>query len=332
MLQDMLSTCTAVYVLYQSYQSDLSPGIYVLPLSFFFYDLMFNTLTMDFKIHHIITSSFAVVGLMQPYEPETKVILSSAEWSTLVLNITPYLPKTYQTGLQLLFCILFFKFRIFDWYFMMQEYTFSTVQLIPIVGLYSLNLYWFVVICKKLAKPLKRIDLNIVNHYIVSYTMLANSILIYLWYPTLTFTKIMSVLLGISSFLYHNEIALHYYGIPTIQSTWILYDVTIFHIFQTGYMYQIQSRWSIASIYIHVMNLMYIYKFLPEDISSASMPSFGLDVVYLLYSNPSIELFTIALLIIYIHVINPFYDVSFVSTHLLVCWYIYTRANHLLQF
>ena len=80
-----------------------------------------------------------------------------------------------------------------------------------------------------------------------------------------------------------------------------------------------------------IMNLMYIYKFSPENILNASMPSFGVDILYLLYSNLTIELFTISLLFLYIHLVNPFYHVSYVSNHLVICWYIHTRKNHLLQ-
>jgi hypothetical protein len=331
MLQDLLSTGAAISILYISYQPAIPHYIYILPLSFFAYDLICNKLTIDFKLHHLITSSFTVVDFLYPYTPELRITLTRLEWSTLALNIIPYVPKKFQFGLQLLFFILFFKFRIFDWYIVFQECTFSYIQIIPLLALYSLNLYWFVLICKKIAKPLKTMDLNIVNQHIVSYTMMINSVLMNIWYPTLTFINCMSVLLGISSYLYHKEIANYYYGIPTIQSKWILLDVTFFHICQSGYIYLLQSEWCVVLLYTHFMNLWYIYKFLPEDISSASMPSFALDAIYLLYSNPSIELFTISLLILYIHILNPFYDISYVSTHLVICWYIHTRGNQLLQ-
>ena len=330
-LQDILSTITAIFILYESYQPILHPYVYVLPMFFFAYDLMFNKLTVDFKIHHAITSSFSVIGLWYPYTSELRIIMAAIEWTTLVLNIIPYVPEMYQSRLQLLFFLLFFKFRIFDWYCMFHEHAFLTVQIIPALAMYSLNLYWFLLICKKISKPLKTMQLNVVNHHIVSYTMMVNSILLNVWYPTLTFTNGMSVLLGISSYLYHKEIAYNYYGIPTIQSTWVFLDTTVIHVFQTGYLYMIKTGWSVVSMYTHFMNLMYIYKFLPEDVRTASMPSFALDVLYLLYMNPTIELFTISLLILYIHILNPFYDISYVSSHLVVCWYVHTRSTHLLQ-
>ena len=331
MLQDLLSTGAAIFILCISYQPELPPYVYLLPLSFFAYDLMSNKLTIDFKLHHIITSSFAIVDTIYPYTPELRITLTRLEWSTLLLNAIPYVPKTCQTGLQLMFFISFFKFRIFDWYIVFQESTFSMIQIIPLLALYSLNLYWFVLVCKKMAKPLKTMHLNVLNHHIVSYTMMVNSVLMNIWYPTLTFTNFISVLLGMSSYLYHKELANHYYGIPTIQSKWILVDVTVFHVYQAGYLYLLQTGWSVVALYTHFMNLMYIYKFLPEDISTASMPSFGLDVIYLLYSQPTIELFTISLLILYIHLLNPFYELSHVSSHLVLCWYVHTRGNHLLQ-
>jgi hypothetical protein len=331
MLQDILSTSTAMLVLYESYQPDLHTFIYGLSMSFFAYDLICNKLTVDFKIHHMISCSFGVMSLLYPYTPELKLTMGRVEWSTLVMNVIPYVPTHYQNGLRFLFFLLFFKFRIIDWYFMIQEHTFSTVQMIPVLALYSLNLYWLLVICKKMAKPLKTMHLNVVNHHIVSYTFMVHSVFMNLWYPTLTFINSMSVLLGISSYLYHKEIAYDYYGISTIQSKWILIDVTVFHVYQAGYLFMLQTGWSVVALYTHFMNLMYIYKFLPSDVTTASIPSFALDIVYLLYSQPTIDLYTIVLLILYIHLLNPFYELSHISRHLVLCWYIHTRGNHLLQ-
>ena len=332
MLQDLLSTGTALIILYESYQP---PTIYLnlimagVGMSYFGYDMLCNKLTSDYVVHHIITFGVLIVGLIYPYPVEALIIICGIEWSTLVLNTLPYLPKSLYNGVRLLFFISFCKCRLLDWYCMFQTYTFLYVQLIPILAMYSLNLYWFVLMCKKMAKPLKTISLHIVNQHIVSYTLMINSVIIIIWYPTLTFIKIMSALLGVSSYMYHKEIAYYYNGIPTINSKWIVLDVTVFHIFQAGYMYLVDYSFS---FYIHFMNLWYIYQFLPQDISSASLYSFITDIVTLLYDKPSIELFTISLLFIYIHILNPFYDVSYVSTHLIICWYIHSRCNHLLNF
>ena len=332
LMQYLLSTGTALIILYESYQpltiyhNLIMVGV---GMSYFGYDILCNKLTSDYVIHHIVTFGVLTVGLIYPYSVESLIIICSIEWSTLVLNTIPFLPKKYTNMLYLLFFILFCKFRILDWYYMFQYHTFLYVQIIPILALYSLNLYWFVVMCKKIAKPLKTISLHVVNQHIVSYTLMVNCILIWMMYPTITFSKIMSILLGISSYLYHKEIAYYYNGIPSIQSKWIILDVTVFHIFQAGYMYLVDYSFS---FYIHFVNLWYIYQFFPQDISSASLYSFGIDIITLLYDNPTIELFTISLLFIYIHLINPFYDVSYVSTHLLICWYIHTRSNHLLNF
>lgn len=328
MLQDILSTGNAIFILYESYKPEINPSIYVLLMSFFAYDLICNKLTIDFKIHHIITSSFGVISLLYPYSPELRLIMSRAEWSTLALNAIPYVPYSCQNGVRLLFFILFFKFRIIDWYYMFQEHTFLRLQLFPVLALYSLNLYWFILICKKLAKPLKNISLHVVNQHIVSYTMMINSLFINTIYPTVTFCKIMTLLLGISSYLYHKEIAYENDGIPTMNSKWILLDISVFHIFKGGYMYLLNYS---CSPYIHALNVWYIYKFLPSDSTYASMPSFGIDMLLMMYDNPSIELFTISLLILYIHILNPFYDVSYVSTHLVLCWFIHNRTNHLLE-
>ena len=330
MIQDIFSTAAAIVILYESYQPNLIPDpvACMFGMSYFGYDILYHKIPPDFIFHHIITGGFLIVSLTCPYSIATRIIICGAEWSTLVLNIIPYLPNSLQNRARLLFVLLFFKFRLLDWYFMFQEHTFLYVQIIPALALYSLNLYWFVIICKKMAKPLKSLSLHVLNHHIVSYTMMINSVLIYMMYPTMTFIKYMSILLGISSYLYHKEIACYYDGIPSIQSRWIIWDIIVFHVFQGGYMHFIQYS---LSIYIHAVNVFYIYWAMPHDISSASLFSFGIDIVYLLYDNPNIELFTISLLFVYIHLINPFYDISYVSTHLLLCWYIHNRTNYLLN-
>ena len=332
-LQDILSTITCGLALTDAYYPRYArPISYAFSFTYFAYDSAFHNLKPDFLFHHAITSIILIVNICFPFSDENNSIFLKVEWSTLLLNILNYTPDRVKPVIQMLFFMTFIKFRLIDWYILFQRNTLWCVQLIPLLGLYSLNLYWFVLICKKLSAPLKKITLNVLNHHICSYTFLANSgLIIYTVYPQLTFIQVLSALLGISSYLYHQEIALYFNGIPTIKSKWIMFDVAVFHTYHAGYIYLIGDFWGKISWYFHLFNVSYIYVFKPEDVTSISMFSFGLDIIYLLYSTPNIHLFTVALLIIFIHLMNPFYDMSFTSTHLLICWYAYTRSLHLLQ-
>lgn len=332
-LQDILSTITCGLALTNAYYPCLNRSMcYIYSFSFFVYDSVLHNLKPDFLIHHTITSIILIVNIFFPLPQEMNNGFLKTEWSTIALNMLNYTPDRFKPVIQILFFMLFIKFRLINWYILFEEHTLLYVQLIPLLGLYTLNLYWFIVICKKLSAPLKKITLNILNHDICSYTFLANSgLIIYTVYPQLTFIQVLSALLGISSYLYHQEIALYFNGIPTIKSKWILFDVAVFHTYHAGYIYLIGDFWGKISWYFHLFNVSYIYVFKPEDVTSISMFSFGLDIIYLLYSTPNIHLFTVTLLIIFIHLMNPFYDMSFTSTHLLICWYAYTRSLHLLQ-
>ena len=185
------------------------------------------------------------------------------------------------------------------------------------------------IICKKISKPLKYLNLSVVNHHICSYTMFVNSIvIIYNLYPELSCVQFLSVLLGLTSYLYHNEIANYYNGIPNVYSIYIMFDVAAIHLAQSVYMYMLDGLFGTVSCYVHFINVMYIFGYLPDDISSASIPAFTIDFIYLLYTTQSIELFTIFLLFGMVHKMDPFYDISFVSTHLLLIWYGYYISSN----
>ena len=322
MWSDIVSSVSAIIIIAESYNN--KPHFYPLSLgfilSYFGYDIVYNSLSMDYILHHGITSIFLIVSILFPYPLEIHSILCGIEWSTLVLNIIPYVSTSYTTCLRLLFFSLFFKFRIYNWYYMFQQYTFLPIQLIPPLALYTLNLYWFVIILKIMFKKINLNGLKLNS----SYIMLGNSILIYYNYPELKFIQFTSFLLGISSYLYHNEM-----DMPIIQSKWIVLYITTLHLFQAEYMCILGDGWSLFSLYSHFLNLFYIFKYEPKNSILASIPSIGLDILYLLYITQSIELFTISVMIIFIYFINPFYDLSYICNYLLLCWYIFTLTNHL---
>ena len=334
-VQDILSTLSAGIMLVESNYSyhDYRILSSLTTLSFFVYDSLCNNLTKDFLIHHGVAS----MGIINSYMwiPSDKVFtcLCKIEISTVVLNIIPYVNTKFKQPLQILFFITFFKYRIYDIYYILHE-KLLYVHFIPIFLLYSLNLYWFVIICKKISNPLKKMNLNILNHSVCSYTFFINSIYTIYNYSLPNFVHFMSMMLGCSSYLYHNEIATYYNGIPTMQSKWILFDVTVLHLYNLSCVYLFNNFYTPISFIVHGINLLYIYYYKPDYIiTDASLPSFFIDFLYFLYSTQSIELYTIGLLIIYIHIINPFYDISYISTHMIIVWYVILQYNNLqLQF
>jgi hypothetical protein len=266
-LQDILNTFTCTLFLLESYTpyNEIKRNCTrIYGLFFFSLDMYYFNLKPDMILHHSLASTMFITSYMYPFSDENVYrIIGNTEWSTFVLTILNYINKPYQLPFQLLFSTLFFKFRIYDLYCMFQTHTFTTIQITPLLSIYALNLYWFVLICKKMCSLLKHSNLITQNHFMISYTTFMNNLI-----------------LTICSFSNYTYLCL-----------------------------------------IHSLNLIYMYKYTIYDINFISMPSFAVDIIYHLWLNPTIELFTITLLILYIHVLHPFYDLSFVGTHIAVLWY-----------
>lgn len=329
LIQDVLSTITAAVVITESFFSyhPLRPFTGLFALSYFVYDSMMYKLKPDFLVHHVITSYILGIGYFYQFSDKIFSIICRIEISTFALNLIPYVKDQYKISVQLLFFILFFKFRIYDWYYMFIENKLSYVHAIPLLAFYTLNVYWFMIICKKMSKPLKNMNLTIVNHHICSYTLSINSMgIIYNLYPELSCVQFLSALLALTSYLYHKEIA--NYGIPNVYSIYKIFHVAAIHLSQSVYMYMLGGLFGKVSCYVHFINVMYIFDYLPDDMLSVSIPVFSIDFIYLLYTTQSIELFTLFLLGGLVYKMNVFYDLSFASIHLLLIWYSYYLSTN----
>lgn len=320
MLQLIGSTITALYIIidtcvYNTCQPISCIGL----LSYLTYDLTFNTLSKDFALHHLICMMGMGVGYFLPYPVELYPIVGKLEISTLILNFLPYANSTFKLPLQTLFYITFFKYRIYDWYYMFQEHTLLYTQIIPLCLMYTLNLYWFTLLTKKLMKPLKNLNLKYLQHEFCSYSMALNScLIIYNVYPTYICIQITSCLLAITSYLYHQNMKIYTDIVPKIPK-WITYDITAIHLFEISYIYNISNYWYIIAG-IHLLNMIYIYKKIPEDYVGASLPSFAVDAILILYTYIDIEGYTVGALIYIAYFVQPFYDLTFSYIHLLVVW------------
>jgi len=336
-LQDIMNIISCgIFVIqpWLPYHSYARNSIRTYGLTFFAADAIFFNSELQYFIHHIIASSILLVDTVIPYEDlEIYYLFCNTEWSTLVLTGMAYVTNPLcKKFCELLFVSLFFKFRMYDCYYLFQANNMDFIHTLPLVALYTLNLYWWVLICKKICKPLKYGIYHVLNHHIVSYPMLINWVILCgRTYPNNCYLQFISFISGIAIYLYHKEIAILYHGIPTIESAWIILDVTAFHLFQIEYVRLAYHEIFYLSLPIHVFNLLYIYIINPRHISNYSMIALALDNVYVLYYYPSIELYTIVMLLGYIHVLNPVYDLSFVATHGVLAWYIFHATTNILK-
>ena len=335
-LQDIINVISCTFFAIQplrEYNSHERNFVIKYGLCFFGIDAIVFNSNPEFLLHHIIISSALVINLFNPIPIPLYYAYCNTEWSTILLTLMPYISNpSYKKICQLMFAVLFFKFRIYDWYYLFHTEPIPTVYILPLVSMYSLNLYWWVLICKKMCKPLKNGVYHILNHTIVSYTMLMNAgIIIYITAYDYNLVKLTSLFSGITSYLYHNEIAKYHNGIVTNNSKWILLDVVAFHWCHVEYIRHMYPEWFYISSGLHLLNLLYLYKYSPNNISNYSMVALLVDNIYRVWYYPSIDIYTMVLLLGYIHVLNPMYDLSFVATHGVLSWYIVVSTSQLLN-
>ena len=326
MLQNILSIITATNMIVETCYTYhvYRPLSYIGIISYFVYDAICNDVNYEYIIHHTTTISGIIICYIWPYPDEVFTTVGRVEISTIIMNVIPFTNSKFKTPLQLLFYITFVKYRIYDWYYMFQEYKLLYVHYIPLIILYTLNLYWFTLLTKKLGKIfLKPYNLKPLQHQICSYTMAINScITVYTVYPNYVYGQITCCFLALTSYLYHQNIIKNHNSITPKTPKWILYDITAIHLFEVSYMYTICDYWYILAT-VHILNILYIYNTIPDDYITSSMPSFLLDAIVTIYIKPSIEIYTICVLQICGQFIQPLYDLTFSYIHLLMMLYTY---------
>jgi hypothetical protein len=314
------------YSLYERYYIDLYG------LTLFAIDMIHKS-NPKYLIHRIIVSSAFIVDIFYPFHLTIYRDYYNTEWSTLLLLIMPYITNSNcnQTH-QIIFSIVFFKFRVYDLYYLLQLNPISYIHMIPLLCMYSLNLYWWIITCKTICKPLEDKLYTTLHYRYNFYPMILNFFLLtyrtfhdscYLILQLTTFTS------GMSTYLYYNDIEYVYRGIPSVKSIWVSIDITAFHLFQLEYMRLKYTEIFKISCILHFINVLYIYKY-KYDISKYSMVAVLVDNLYILYCYPNIELFTILLLFTYVYVLTPMYELSFIVNHALVSWYMYFCGTRVL--
>jgi hypothetical protein len=164
-----------------------------------------------------------------PDDTPTILVMYKTEISTffyvfkLMIQQMKYKNRIVTQINDLLFFITFFKFRIYDYYNILisdrstyidyMKYNYSYVILGAIHGMYILNVYWFLIICKIAFKPLVKSfsqkSSEYICHYITSYTQFVSlliSIYIYTyeWNDRYWYNIIGTAIISMTSYYYHS--------------------------------------------------------------------------------------------------------------------------------
>ena len=120
-----------------------------------------KNITTDFIIHHALGLTISFIGLYIKYNH-----LPSEQSRQMLLNMeitTPiYVLSLYFESFKIIFFILFFYYRIYMQYILLNDsQTYNEFIVTPITcslymvyyGLFALNMYWFMIMIKKLSKP-----------------------------------------------------------------------------------------------------------------------------------------------------------------------------------
>ena len=187
------ATLYAYYYINESYLN------YAIPLivAHFSSDL-FLTKKPDLLLHHIfglvIIAYKYLTPVQVPDDTSTILVMYKTEISTIFYVFKLFLPNMKHKIKWLiqindvLFFITFFKFRIYDFYNILisnestyigyEKYDYSYLLLFAIHGMYILNVYWFLIICKIGLKPIIKFFSKQFSeyfcHFITTYTMFIN--------------------------------------------------------------------------------------------------------------------------------------------------------------
>jgi len=252
----------------------------------------------DIKIHHIFIMGILFYNNYYDVSDSHRFMFScpllKTEISSIFYVLKYWIPKNsfmYSIN-SILFYILFFKLRIFDFYYQIiynnsnfnilfetysqKDYLLSSIMLVSCYGLFILNLYWFFIINKIVYKGIaKNINTETICHFLCSYIHWINipvAFYIYSHNPNEKniFDMIGITALSISSYIYHYDIygrflnkQIEEYTIPNKENIVIFLNDTIcinlrsFLIIVTNYYYN--PHFSIITASSGLVHLTCIY-------------------------------------------------------------------------
>jgi hypothetical protein len=113
-----------------------------LGITYFLIDMIHYVETVDILVHHFISLWLCILSISHPVPHEVTHTIYNTEWSTLTLIGSHYMTGRPKRASQLLFVILFLKFRILGLFPLLYAGSITMVQRTPIIFLYGLNLVW----------------------------------------------------------------------------------------------------------------------------------------------------------------------------------------------
>lgn len=286
---------------------------YGILFGFYAVELGVSKLTPEFLLHHTMSLFFISYDLFRPYDTRFRTAVLNVEIPSIVLTIVPYLPTPLQYPANLLFVGLFFKTRLLD------IYPFLTVDCSALNGViwcfYLLNLYWGLIILRKLSKPVLGVqNMKPVMHTLCAFTFAA-SFVIHSHHET-ALEQICHVALALSSFRVH-------WNFDNVDPFWWVSDIVFMHLVcitkhQVGFR-RIHDCYLFASYALHATVVGYRIYWLDEYTLSFSMASMFFDGIVTLQQfqkETQVAVILAAVCVMLTEKIKPFYDLSFVAVHL----------------
>jgi hypothetical protein len=158
---DILSGTISLIGIYSSFTHNYENVTLILFIMYYLNDLK-KQIKTEFIIHHLFGISISLIGLYIKYNnlltDQNRQMLLNMELTTPI-----YILSNYFDVLKPLFCISFFYCRIYTQYILLNdsktfdEFTGIKELTYPLYiiysGLFGLNIYWFMIMIKKISKP-----------------------------------------------------------------------------------------------------------------------------------------------------------------------------------
>jgi len=231
-----LFICYNLYLYYNVNTDYLNLSLPVI-LTYFGLDLF--VCKYDIKLHHIsilfliafnynynVSIADSEISIIPLYKTEISTIFYSLK---VIMKDNVLYKKYFSQTNDILFFVIFIKFRIYDvysivlvnpiFYSQMAKYTNTIFKqwflYVPLYCFYGLNVYWFLIMYKILAKPIikkcKSYDLKKIREFLTQYTLFFNILAVgYIYsfskkqYYIIDMAGI--AMLAMNSYIYHNKI------------------------------------------------------------------------------------------------------------------------------
>jgi len=156
-LRDLFSFVQAAWCTYIVLNGDDASVHRLLYLFLFFFVLDFKLLTKnDFRIHHLLGITLCLYAIYIPVSDHIKRTIFATEMTTTFLHAITYLPEKRTAFIKMTFVLLFYLTRIQNFAILLVTSKDEMVEPHHIIlfttlcSLFSLNVYWFLMIMKKL--------------------------------------------------------------------------------------------------------------------------------------------------------------------------------------